>query len=164
MSSLHLIAAGGSSLHIKDYVQAPVQTGDAEVIQQFLVLENLISPVILGLDFMKKHKVTLDFTTSPVSLCFNGINCTQQQSPQELNDMWSLQFVEKSKVFSAAVVNDSSVDVIDECSIPDFGANVINDYPDCEHRSLDSVITKYKDLFHTKPGLTTEATFIPQVA
>ena len=55
----------------------------------------------------------------------------------------------KVKVFSAAVVNDSSVDVIGECSIPNFGADVIYEYPECEHLSLDSIITKYKDLFHT---------------
>ena len=42
-SSLHLIIAGDSSFHIKDYVQ-PVQIGDAEVIQQFLVAESLIAP------------------------------------------------------------------------------------------------------------------------
>ena len=133
MPSLHLITAGGSSLHIKDYVQAPVQIGDVEVIQQFLAVENLISPVILGLDFMKKHKVTLDFTTSPVSLHFNGIDCTQQQSLQELNDLWSLRCVKNSKVFSAAVVNENSVDVIDECGIRNFGADVIYDFPECEH-------------------------------
>ena len=33
--------------------------------------------------------------------------------------------LKKIKVFSADVVNENSVDVIDECSIPDFGANVI---------------------------------------
>ena len=109
---------------------------DAEVIQQFVVVENLISPIILELDFMKKHKVTSDFTTLPVSLHLNGLDCTQQQSPQELNDMWSLRCIEK-RVSSATVVNETSVDVIDECSIPDFGADVINDYPECEHQSLD---------------------------
>ena len=32
MPSLQVMTAGGSSLHIKDYVQAPVQIGDAEAI------------------------------------------------------------------------------------------------------------------------------------
>ena len=107
MQSFHLITARGSSLHIKDYVQAPVQIGDAKVIQQFLYVQNLISPIILELDFMKKHKhkVTLDYTTSLVSLHFNGINCTQQQSFQVLTTCGVFDVLKKGKCFQLFVVN-----------------------------------------------------------
>ena len=33
---------------------------------------------------MKRHKVTLDFTTTPVGVHFNGIELAHQQVPQEL--------------------------------------------------------------------------------
>ena len=68
--SMQLVTAAGSLLHVTDYVQAPVWIGGNKVMQQFLVVESLIAPVILGLDFMRKHKVTLDFSTKPVGVTF----------------------------------------------------------------------------------------------
>lgn len=67
---------------------APVKIGNVEVTQQFLVVDSLIAPVILGIDFMKRHKVTLDFTTTPVGVHFNGVELAHQQLPQELREMW----------------------------------------------------------------------------
>lgn len=46
---------------------------------------------------------------------------------------------------------------MDECSIPNFGADVSYDLPTCTNSTLTSVITEYKDLFRNQPGLTSEA-------
>ena len=45
-------------------------------------------------------------------------------------------------MLSADVVNENSVDVIDECSIPDFGVDVIYDFPECKYQSLGSKIQR----------------------
>lgn len=74
--ALRLDTAAGSALPIEDYVQAPGKIGGKEVTQQFLVVDNLITPAILGLDFIKKHRITMDFTTKPVGICF-GDNTSQ---------------------------------------------------------------------------------------
>jgi hypothetical protein len=56
--TVRLVTAAGTQLPIADYVQAPVKIGNVEVTQQFLVVDSLIAPVILGIDFMKRHKAT----------------------------------------------------------------------------------------------------------
>ena len=89
--TVRLITAAGTPLQITDYVQAPVKVGNTQVTQQFLVVDTLITPVILGFDFMKKHKVSLDFTTTPVGVHFDGNEFVQhdQELPQELREMWN---------------------------------------------------------------------------
>ena len=76
-----LVTAAGIPIAIADYVKAPVKIGNVEVTQQFLVVDSLIAPVILGIDFMRRHKVTLDFTTTPVGVHFNGVELACQELP-----------------------------------------------------------------------------------
>ena len=44
----------------------------------FVVVQSLITPVILGIDFMQKHGLVLDFTTTPllftVKHCMSVVN------------------------------------------------------------------------------------------
>ena len=155
--TVRLVTAAGTPLHISNYVQAPVQIGGTKVIQQFLVVESLIAPIILGLDFMRKHKVTLDFSTIPVGVRFDGVELEQQQLPQEVKDIWRLGCTQKTKLCAASVLDEDRSDLVDECSIPNFGAEVTYDFPKCQNQSLSSLIREYKDLFRAKPGLTEEA-------
>jgi len=154
--TVRLVTAAGTPIQITNYVQAAVKVGNAEVTQQFLVVDSLIAPVILGIDFMKRHKVTLDFTTTPVGIHFNGVKLAQQELPQELQEMWKARCNEKSKVCAAAILDDGTVDPVDECSIPLFNAETSYDFPNCENESLASVITEYKDIFRTTPGMSNE--------
>ena len=146
--TVRLVTAAGTPIQITNYVQAAVKVGSAEVTQQFLVVDSLIAPVILGIDFMKRHKVTLDFTTTPVGIHFNGVKLAQQELPQELQEMWKARCNEKSKVCAAAILDDGTVDPVDECSIPLFNAETSYDFPNCENESLASVITEYRHLPH----------------
>ena len=152
--TVRLVTAAGTPIPIADYVEAPVKIGDVEVTQRFLVVDSLIAPD--GIDFMKRHKVTLDFTTTPVGVHFNGIELAHQQVPQELQEMWNARCNEKSKVCAAAILDDSTVDPVDECSIPLFNAETSYDLPKCENESLTSVITEYQDIFRTTPGMSSE--------
>ena len=138
-------------------MQAPVKIGSTQVTQQFLVVDTLITPVIIGFNFMKKHKVTLDFTTTPVGVHFNGKEFAQQDLPHELREVWNARCNEKSKVCAAAILEDSTIDTVDECSIPSFSTATSYDHPKCNNASLASVITEYNDLFRTTPGMTNEA-------
>lgn len=71
----------GTRLPITAYVQASIRIGNIEVTPQILVIDSLIAPVIPGIDFMKRHKVTLDFT---VGVHFNGVKLAHQELLQEL--------------------------------------------------------------------------------
>ena len=47
--SLQLVTAAGNPLPILDHVRAAVKLGELEIMHNFVV-ENLVSPVILGVD------------------------------------------------------------------------------------------------------------------
>ena len=154
---VRLVTAAGTPIQVEKYVQAPVKIGNVEVTQRFLVVDSLIVPVILGYDFMTKHKVTLDFTTRPVGVHFSGAQIAQHELPEDVQEVWNIRRNEKSKVCAAAIVEDNSIDTVDECSIPVFKKETSYDLPTCANCSLAAVINEYKDIFRSTPGLTNEA-------
>ena len=79
--TVRLVTAAGTHLPIADYVQASVKIGNVEVTQQFLVVDSLIAPVILGIDFMKRHKVTHWILQPHLSVCTSmGLNFLSRNS------------------------------------------------------------------------------------
>ena len=65
---IQLYTASGDPLRILDRVRAPVKIGDLELIHEFVVVENLVSPVILGVDFLHNNGLVLDFSSLPVTV------------------------------------------------------------------------------------------------
>ena len=54
------------------------------------------------------------------------------------------------------------MDVIDECTIPDFGKATNFEPPECTYQELLTLVEEFKDRFCTTPGVTSEAQhFIP---
>ena len=70
---VRLITASGEPLQIAGRVQASVKICQLNVIHQFLVVDKLVTPVILGLDFLQQHNLILNFASRPVTIN----NCTQ---------------------------------------------------------------------------------------
>ena len=66
---VRLITASGEPLQITGCVQAPaVGISQLNVIHQFLVVDKLVVPVILGLDFLQQHNLVLNFASRPVTI------------------------------------------------------------------------------------------------
>ena len=51
---IRLITASGEELPIKRYVQASIQLGEMKFIHDFVAAEQLVAPVILGVDFFSQ--------------------------------------------------------------------------------------------------------------
>ena len=70
MPKLRLVSVGGEELPIANNVKAAVKLSGIEELPEhsFIVVEQLISQVILGVDFLQQQGLVLDFTTSPVSV------------------------------------------------------------------------------------------------
>ena len=49
-------------------VVLPVQVGGVRAEHPMIVVRSLITQVILGMDFLQKHGLVLDFTTMPVNI------------------------------------------------------------------------------------------------
>ena len=63
---LRLVTASGEHLPIMEHIQAPVKLGELELMHEFVVVESLVAPVILGVDFLQGNGLVLDFTQTPV--------------------------------------------------------------------------------------------------
>ena len=72
---VQFVTAAGEKLNkIVDYVTAPIQVGDRAIEHNFVVVDNLITAVILGVEFMQKHGLVLNFSHSPVQVLYNSNN------------------------------------------------------------------------------------------
>ena len=64
--SLWLVTASGDQLPILRHIRAYVKLGEFNVMHDFVVLDSLVTPVILGIDFLQQNGLVLDFTCTPV--------------------------------------------------------------------------------------------------
>ena len=65
---LDLISAEGKQIPVLGCITLPLCLGKLQVNHNFVVVHSLIAPVILGVDFLQKYKLVLDFTSNPVSI------------------------------------------------------------------------------------------------
>ena len=123
----------------------------------FIVVNSLVTLVILGTDFLQKHGLTLDFTADSVTVYQSGNEISEAEIPEQVQLVWEAECATKKKRYAAAVLENQTADVVDECAIPRFGGPVTYDFPKCKAKTFTSVIKEYKDLFRTTPGSTTAA-------
>ena len=71
-----LQTADGHKLTVMRTAKAHLQLEQFSTEHGFLVINSLITPVILGIDFLSKHKVRLDYSTDPVSIHVEGLAVT----------------------------------------------------------------------------------------
>ena len=84
--SVHLVTASGEELPVLGFVKAAVCIPGitSSVTHDFLVVKDLVSPCILGVDFLHAQKLMLDFGQCPVRVCRQG--SVPQRSVQSVPD------------------------------------------------------------------------------
>ena len=165
---LQLVTASGEQLPIVEHIRAPVKLGELELLQEFVVVENLVAPVILGVDFLHENGLVLDFTQSHVEV--RQANPNLSTVPQPLTSLAVAQILplyqaeRKSQARACAItaLEQPGTDVVDECAVPKYEEHPSLEMPECPAPALYSVVAEYQDLFRTTPGVTEEAYhFIP---
>ena len=144
---LKLVSAAGEPIPV-------IGVGTLHVDHNFVVVHSLITPVILGIDFLQKHGIVLDFTTTPVTI--------QPTNPPP-NIPPGVQPILESARHTISKVY-SSEDIIDNCAVPLFDAVITYDMPQCQDPDLTTLLYTHRELFRNTPGKTniTEH-FIPTV-
>ena len=61
ITSLRQVTASGDQLPMLDHIRASVILGELKVRHDFVVVEILVSPVILGVHFLQSNALVLDF-------------------------------------------------------------------------------------------------------
>ena len=65
---LRLVTALGDQLPILRHIRTKVQLGEFDVFHDFVVVKNLVTSVILGIDFLQQNGLILDFNQTPVAV------------------------------------------------------------------------------------------------
>ena len=68
LPQVKLVTAAGNDLLIVDHIQAAVQIQNYAVTHSFIVVNTLITPAILGIDFLQQHGIKIDFVSTPIKL------------------------------------------------------------------------------------------------
>ena len=63
-----LVIATGDDLLIVDHIQTTVRIQHRNITHSFIVVNTLVTPTILGIDFLQQHGITIDFASSPIDI------------------------------------------------------------------------------------------------
>lgn len=148
---LKLVSAAGEPIPVIGEVVAPISVGTLHVDHNFVVVHSLITPVILGIDFLQKHGIVLDFTTTPVTI--QNTNPPPNIPPEAQRIIESARHT-ISKVCTVASIADSSEDIIDNCAVLLFDAAITYDMLQCQDPDLTTLLHTHRELFRNTPGKT----------
>ena len=155
-NGLQLASAAGETIPVVGRVVLPVQVGGVCAEHPMIVVRSLITQVILGMDFLQKHGLVLDFTTMPVNITAHARGSGDDSQRQELQSIVQSARKVKAKVCAVEAKIQPTEQVIDDCAIPQFSATPSSyfELPQCSTTSFFPILEKYKDLFRTSPGHT----------
>jgi hypothetical protein len=162
---IHLVTAAGAPMPVLQYVSVSMQLGDFKSTQPFLVVEDLIMPVILGMDFLQSHNLTIDFASSLVTITPQHSSHPGQPTVISSPPPSSNGSHRNNAGYCAILSNgEHTDDTVDDCAVPLFTKVKAPacELPDCAMPSLSSLLQEFQDLFSTTPGTTNLAEhFIP---
>ena len=136
--------------------QGPVKLGKLSTkYHDFVVVNNLVAPVILGMDFLQINGIVLNFASRPIGVLTNKDfdTCTSDT----LKPIFDAERKTKAKVCAVTTVDGQTPDIIEDCTIPNFTNSTKFEFPTCTRPTLAAVINRHKSLFRNTPGTTSEA-------
>ena len=151
LPQIKLVTASGGKLPIIDCVKAAIEVQGEKFTHDFLVVDNLITPVILGIDFLQEHQLTLNFSRTPVMMTKTAATV---EASDILKPIWEAQQKVRER-HCGTIGLEHSEGHIDECTVPKFDAPFQIEFPICANPTFECVLKEYSELFKTVPGQTT---------
>ena len=156
---LRLVTTSGKHLPIVEHIQAPVKLGELELMHEFVVVDSLVAPVILGVDFLQGNGLVLDFTQTPVMVRHATAKPTMppSQACAQVIPIYQDECRMQARACAITALDQPGEDMVDDCAVPNYTQPPSIELPDCQESSLSAVVAEHKDLFHTTLGHTQEA-------
>ena len=153
---LQLVTASGGRLPVMGHIRALIELGGLKLLHEFVVVESLVAPMILGVDFLHENALVLDFTQSPVVVRHAEPGPQLQPSASLRSDpvksIYKAERETQARACAIAALEQPGTDVIDECAVPAYHKLPSIELPECPESHLYRVVEEYKDLFYTRPG------------
>ena len=114
------------------------------------MIDKLITPVILGIDFLQKHGLTLNFSHSPVMISTMthtaSTGTTRDEATYILKPFW-IAHQSVRKKYCVNIGLDNQEENIDDCTVPKFNQPIQIEFPQCANSTFDCVMKEYRELF-----------------
>ena len=137
---IKLVRASGDYLPIITQVKSMVSIGSHTGRHSFIVVDELIAPIILGMDFFRANKLVIDYSTNPLLVYQH-----QNEGPLWENNVKEVCKIGKDETDTTNEFND--------CAIPVFSKEACIESPNCFHSELQTDVQKNKQLFSTIPKI-----------
>ena len=139
---LTLVSAAGEDIPVLGCITVPLGIGSLQVSHSLIIVQSLIAPVILGLDFLQKHRLVLDFASSPVKISL----CTDHStSMKDVKPMLDTARQVKNKICAVEALTETTEESIDDCAVPLFGKKSLEfDIPVCTNPAFLPLLDKNK--------------------
>jgi len=138
-----------------DHISALVQVGEVQTNHQFVVVNRLVAPVILGVDFLQENGLVLDFSLPQVEV---RKNAQGNQKRETIDGRSGRRYMErpsrKRPEFVPLLPLILQVMLLMNVVYPNLDSF---EYPESTVPGFKAVVEEFKDLFHTSPGVTFEA-------
>ena len=143
LPQIQLVTASGDKLTIKDYVRVPIEMQGEKLTRDFLMVDKLITPVILGIDFLQRHGLTLNFNHSLAMISTTthiaSTTTTRDEVTDVLKPIWiAHQSIHKKYCGNIGLENQE--ENIDDCTVPKFDQLVQIEFPQCANSTFDCVM------------------------
>ena len=100
----------------------------------FFVVNTLVAPVILGIDFLQQNGLVLDFTESPVAVRNNPQKSdaliTKSMAIAQVVPIYEAAEISVSEICAISVDQESEVEKVDDCAVPNYNAQPNVELPD----------------------------------
>ena len=118
--TLRLVTASGDTLSILRHIRTVVQLGELNIVHEFLVVNSLVTPVILGVDFLQENSLVLDFSQTPV-VVHSGYPVQYPPTESNIAVARVVPIYDAANLDRACVVSvneEIEKDIVDECATP----------------------------------------------
>ena len=110
-----------------------------------MIVRSLINPVILGLHFLHKHRIVVDFSSSSTPIKIS-IPDASDLNLRDLVPLFDATKKNKGKICAIKVLKEPTKEAIDDSVVPLFVQSLDNvyDMPVCVVPTLSSLLEQYK--------------------
>ena len=123
LPAVKLVTAAGVDLLMIDHIQTAVEIQNCTVTHMFVVVNELITPDILGMDFLQQHGIVIDFARTPVKILLptapeNNTDLTLQLILLTECNLWT-------KYCAIVPVAECKEDQVEDYAIPLFSQTLL---------------------------------------
>ena len=117
------------------------------------MVNTLITPAILGIDFLQQHGIIIDFASSPINISIPPVADSTVIDPC-LKSVLGAERTIWTKHCAVVSISNSIEDQVEDYAIPVFSEAPAMELPECKRSNLQAVVHEFQQLFKTTPGKT----------